>query len=184
MKCKTLRSLSKPEKWIILGIPVLFILGYFMHIIYDLTGQITLVGMLTPVNESLWEHLKMVLLPMIGWWGFYYYINREKYEINKDKWFFALVIALISSILTILAFYYIYTQAFGIELLALDIFDLLLSVAVGQFLGLHMYKYSKGIKVQISIGILLLLVIVFVIFTFSPPHIPLFQDSISGQYGI
>jgi hypothetical protein len=26
--------------------------------------------------------------------------------------------------------------------------------------------------------------VLFVLFTFYPPHIPLFKDSVSGQYGI
>jgi len=86
--------------------------------------------------------------------------------------------------LTVIVFYYTYTQAFGIESLALDVFNLLLSIIVGQSIGLHIYRYGKGIKVQTSIFILALLIIVFAIFTFNPPHLPLFKDSLSGQYGI
>ena len=58
--------------------------------------------------------------------------------------------------LTILAFNYTYTQAFGIQWLPLDIFNLLFSITVGQFMGLHFYRYSKGIRVFASILISLL----------------------------
>ena len=165
---------SQPEKWILLGIPALFIIGSLMHFLYDLTGQIAFVGMFAPVNESVWEHLKMVLITTIAWWGIYYSIKCEEYNIDKDKWFFGCLVSLLASMLTMAAFYYTYTGAFGIESLILDIFDLLLSVAVGQLLGLHVYKYSKGIKAGISLFILAMIVILFAVFTFYPPHIPLF----------
>lgn len=178
------KQFSKLKKWIILGIPVLFIIGSIMHFIYDLSGQMTVIGIFAPVNESVWEHLKMILLPMVGWWSIYYIINRKKYLIDKEKWFFASVSSLIASMLTVSAFYYTYTQAFGIESLILDIFDLLLSIIVGQSLGFHIYKYGKKVNINVSIIIIVLIIIVFVIFTFYPPHIPLFKDATSGQYGI
>lgn len=178
------KNLSKPEKWLILGIPALFIIGSVMHFVYDLTGQLALVGAFAPVNESIWEHLKLILLPMIGWWYIYYAVNCKKHHINKEKWFFANVISIIVSMKIVVAFYYTYTYAFGIHSLALDIFDLLLGLIAGQFLGLHIFKYSKGVKIQVSVCILILLVAAFVIFTFNPPHLPLFKDSLSGQYGI
>lgn len=178
------KELTHPEKWLILGVPALFIIGYGMHLMYDLAGKITLIGILAPANESLWEHLKMLLIPMISWWCIYYEVNGKKYNINKEKWIFANVISIMFSMLTLLAFYYTYTQAFGIKSLYLDIFDLLLSVTVGQCIGLHIYKHGKGVKIQASICILILFIIVFVTFTFYPPHIPLFKDSASGLYGI
>lgn len=178
------KQLSQPEKWLLLGVPALSIIGSIMHFVYDVTGHIALIGIFAAVNESIWEHLKLILFPMIGWWCIYYVLNAKKYNINKEKWFFATVIALISSMLTLIAFYYTYTQAFGIESLALDIFDLLLSVTAGQCLGLHIYKHGKGIKVHVSICILAIIIVAFVLFTFVPPHIPLFKDSESGLYGI
>lgn len=126
----------------------------------------------------------MLLLPMIFWWGIYYIVKHKKYNIDKEKWFWVNAIALLSSILTMFAFFYTYTQAFGIESLILNIFDMLLSITVGQLLGLHIYRYGGGAKLYISLFILALLIALFVIFTFITPHLPLFRDSISGRYGI
>ena len=155
-----------------------------MHFVYDLTDKIPLIGLFSPVNESVWEHLKMLLIPIIGWWGIYYAVNGKKLNIDKEKWFLGSIISLLSSMLTMIAFYYTYTGAFGIESLAFDIFDLLLSLLIGQIMGLHVYKYSKGIKSYISIFILVLIVLSFIVFTFYPPHIPIFKDGPSGKYGI
>ncbi|WP_242865876.1 DUF6512 family protein [Desnuesiella massiliensis] len=176
--------MSQPEKWIMLGIPALFIIGSIMHFAYDLTGKIALIGIFSPINESIWEHLKMVLIPIIAWWGAYYGSKGKKYNINKERWFWGTVISIISSMVIIVAFYYTYTQATGIESLALDIFDLFLGIAVGQCLGLHIYKYSKGINIYVSICIMILLIVVFGIFTFNPLYVPLFKDGSSGKYGL
>ena len=55
MSCK---SVSKPEKWILLGIPLLFSIGSILHFAYDFLMKIPLAGIFAPVNESIWEHEK------------------------------------------------------------------------------------------------------------------------------
>ncbi|MGG5461240.1 DUF6512 family protein [Clostridium sp. B9] len=178
------RDLSAPEKWILKGIPILFIIGAIMHSAYDLSKNNLIVGLFCAVNESIWEHLKMVLIPVILWWVIYYYFKCSKYSINKNKWFQSALIALITSLITIPMLYYFYTQAFGVELIVVDIIILLLAIIFGQLLGLHIYRHGKGVNSIIIIMIFVALIAMFMIFTFYPPQIPLFKDSISGSYGI
>lgn len=178
------KTLMPPQKWIIKGIICLFLIGSLMHFLYDLSGENVVVGLIAAVNESVWEHTKMVLLPVICWWSFYYIIKGKEHNIDKNKWFTSALIALVTAIITIPMLFYFYTEAFGVEILAVDIFILFLAVLFGQLLAFHFYKYSKGINLYISICIFLLLIIVYAIFTFNPPHLPLFIDGMSGQYGI
>lgn len=178
------KKLSYPQKWIIKGIPILFIIGSFMHFLYDFSGKSLVVGTIAAINESIWEHLKMVLLPVICWWSIYYIIASKKYNINKNKWFSSALTALLTALITIPLLYYFYTEAFGVELLMVDIIILFLALLFGQLLGFHTYKYSKGITVYIPIGIFIVLMVCFIIFTFYPPHLPLFRDSLTGSYGI
>ena len=181
MKYKTL---SPPEKWIIKGIPILFLIGSFMHFLYDLCGRSVIVGLISAVNESVWEHSKMVLLPVICWWSFYYIIRGKVNNIDKNKWFTSALIALLTSILAIPMLYYFYTEAFGVEILAVDISILFVALLFGQLLAFHFYKYSKGINSYIPICVFIVLILIFMIFTFYPPHIPFFKDAMAGQYGI
>lgn len=178
------RDLSSPEKWILKGIPALFIIGTIMHSVYDLSKDNIIVGLFAAVNESIWEHLKMVLIPVILWWVLYYYFKGSKYSINKNKWFQSALIALITSLITIPMLYYFYTQAFGVELIVLDIVILLLAIIFGQSLGLHSYRHGKGVNSSIITIVFIVLIVMFMIFTFYPPQIPLFKDSISSSYGI
>lgn len=178
------KKLSPSEKWIIKGVPWLFIIGSFMHFLYDLSGKSTIIGLFSAVNESIWEHTKMVLLPVICWWTIYYLIIGKKDNINKDKWFAGALMALLTSIITIPLLYYFYTQAFGVQLLAVDISILFLALLFGQLVGLHFYRYSKGVNSKIVLGIFGVLIIIFMVWTFYPPNVPLFKDGPTGTYGI
>lgn len=84
-----LKSRSAPEKWILAGIPALFLIGSVLHFAHQLLGQNPVAGLFFPVNESVWEHCKMVLLPVILWWSTYYCCRGKKHGISKDKWFSA-----------------------------------------------------------------------------------------------
>ena len=126
----------------------------------------------------------MSLLPVIGWWLIFYLAKHYKYNIEINRWFTGMVVSLITSIfLTILLFYF-YTQAFGIELLTVDIFILLLADGVGQLLGYHIYKYSKGINILITITLVFAIIIIYIAWTVNPPHLPIFLDTDTGKYGI
>ncbi|MGL5352726.1 MAG: DUF6512 family protein, partial [Clostridium sp.] len=153
------KSLSSPQKWILKGIPTLFFIGFLMHYIYDFSNNNIIVGLISPVNESIWEHLKLLVFPLVSWWVIYYIFNKQKYSIDKNKWFTGTLISLLTSLFTIPIIYYFYTGAFGIESLFIDILSLLIAIIVGQLLGYHFYKFSKGINSIISIIILIFILI-------------------------
>ncbi|WP_312105386.1 DUF6512 family protein [Lachnoclostridium sp.] len=179
-------SKNSDQHWILLGIPILFIAGFFMHYIYEWSGNSLIVGIFAPVNESIWEHLKLTLWPMLIWWIVGYILLGKKNNISASQWFTSCTIAELICPLVVLCFYYTYTGALGIESLILDIFSLFLGIAVAQGLALHVYKYARFSPycLYISVGILILLVVTFTVFTFAPPHIPVFKDSVTGKYGI
>lgn len=178
------KSLSQPEKWILIGIPILFIIGSIFHFLYEILGESPIVALFAPVNESVWEHCKLVLWPMILWWLLYYCCRGKKYQIDKNKWFASALISLLVSLITMPALYYFYTGAFGVELLWVDILILLCVIAFGQLLGLHTYRYGKGIPAGLVLILLAAIVLIFMWFTFFPPHLPLFQDGVTKSYGI
>lgn len=163
------------KKYLLLGIPILFLIGTIFHYIYKWSGNNFFVGLISPVNESVWEHLKLVLFPMTLYWAIYCLLEPD---LNQGKWIFSLFISLIASMLTIVCFYYTYTGALGIESLILDIFSLFLGICVGQLLGSHFYTYGFNIPVSVSITLLISLFFVFIFFTVSPPKLPIFKSSI------
>ena len=52
----------------ITGVILVSIVGTVAHFIYDWTGQNPIIGLITAVNESTWEHMKLLFFPMVLVW--------------------------------------------------------------------------------------------------------------------
>ncbi len=164
----------KPETYTLLGILVLFAVGSLFHFLYSLTGECFIIGLFVPINESIFEHTKMVVLPVFIWW-FIFYLFRKK-DLFVNAWFTSALIAMISAIIAIPMLFYFYSQAFGIESLVIDILILLVSLAIGQILGLHYYRHGKGIEYHFAIVLMIVIIILFAFFTINPPAFPIFNS--------
>ena len=164
----------KPETYTLIGILVLFVVGSLFHFLYSLTGVCFIVGLFVPINESIFEHTKMVVLPIFIWW-FIFYLFRKK-DLFVNAWFTSAIIAMISAIIAIPMLFYFYSQAFGIESLVIDILILLVSLAIGQILGLHYYRHGKGIEYHFAIFLMIVIIILFAFFTINPPAFPIFNS--------
>ncbi|NLY37374.1 MAG: hypothetical protein GX046_09095 [Tissierellia bacterium] len=178
------KKYSQPEKWILIGIPMLFLIGSLFHFLYEMTGKLKVIAAISATNESVWEHCKMVVLPVILWWGLYYIFRGNEYNINANKWFTTSLVAMVTAIITMPMSYYFYTQAFGVEILAVDIFLLFFVLILGQCLGLHVFKYHKGMNIWIALFLISIVLVIFIVFTFYQPHLPIFMDGVNHTYGI
>lgn len=49
----------------VIGIIFVLITGSLAHFVYEWSGNNALAGLFTPVNESVWEHMKLVFFPML-----------------------------------------------------------------------------------------------------------------------
>lgn len=179
-------TFKSPKAWILWGIPVLWIMGFIFHSMYDYTGKILFIGLFCPVNESVWEHLKLTFYPILFWFGIGYIILSKSCKIDSTKWLICTVISIFISSLFVIAFYYSYTGALGIASIILDIMSLIIGIFLAQIICVHIYKYGKGHNVSFYISLILLgvLIVIFTYYTFSPPKFPMFRDSLSGKYGI
>lgn len=164
----------KPETYTLIGILVLFVVSSLFHFLYSLTGEWFIIGLFVPINESIFEHTKMVVLPIFIWW-FIFYLFRKK-DLFVNAWFTSALIAMISAIIAIPMLFYFYSQAFGIESLVIDILILLVSLAIGQILGLHYYRHGKGIEYHFAIFLMIVIIILFAFFTINPPAFPIFNS--------
>lgn len=164
----------KPETYTLIGILVLFVVGSLFHFLYSLTGECFIIGLFVPINESIFEHTKMVVLPIFIWWSIFYLFRKKDLFVNA--WFTSALIAMISAIIAIPMLFYFYSQAFGIESLVIDILILLVSLAIGQILGLHYYRHGKGIEYHFAIVLMIVIIILFAFFTINPPAFPIFNS--------
>ncbi|HNU23751.1 MAG TPA: DUF6512 family protein, partial [Mesotoga sp.] len=47
----------------VLGFFFVFFFGVLLHMVYGWSEGNAIVGLISPVNESIWEHLKMLFVP-------------------------------------------------------------------------------------------------------------------------
>ena len=152
------------------------VLGALLHFTYAWSGQNWFVGLFSAVNESVWEHMKLIFTPsliimLVGSWCFW------KKGLRKNL-IFAQGIALLVGILFLIAFFYTYTGAFGIrEILALDILSFVLSTFLIQGITVKLVNEERLDQPWIRcVGVLLWIVLAAAIFrwTFQAPNVPLF----------
>ena len=165
----------------IAGTLFIIFLGTALHFTFDFSGRNPIVGSFSAVNESVWEHLKLPFWPAL------LLMLIEIYPLRKEvsNFFAAKAIGLIVMIVIIPAVFYAYT-VFTEEILVVDIATFMIAVVVGQVTSYKLYKKDTSSKRTeiVALIVITLLAIIFVTFTYYPPHLSIFQDSNTGQYGI
>jgi hypothetical protein len=169
-------------KWELIGIAVIFLLGSALHFTFEWSGEWTPVGVIAAVNESVFEHLKLTFWPTILYAAITYKLLRN----STNNFIVAKTAAVYIMPLTIIVLFYAYTTLTGIENVFIDIFIFFVAVACGQLISyriLLMEPLPEWLK-WFSLALLVILALVYSLFTFYPPHIPFFMDSVTGTYGI
>lgn len=181
-KLNLLLAWGAAQKWILWGIPVLILFGFPMHSVYEWSRNSPIVGAIAPVNESIWEHLKLTFWPVLLWWLAGYLLWKKKPGFNAANWVAGCAVAEFVCPLVIAGFYYLYTGSLGIESLALNILSLFLGVLLAQCLALHIYNHARcGMAcVVASLAVLIVMAALYTVFTFTPPNLPLFQANSAG----
>lgn len=161
------------KKTHIVGFVFIVIVGCLMHFAYKLSGENIWVSFIAPVNESPWEHLKLLFWPAIM------YMVAEFFIYGKyNKSFFAVkMTSILSGLMFILIFFYTYSGILGFNLLVLDILDFFLAVALYFYLCCYMLQnYSDGSFSDSLKGIVVLFLVgvCFVVWTNSPPDLGVF----------
>ncbi|MBN2252136.1 MAG: hypothetical protein JW701_00450, partial [Kosmotogaceae bacterium] len=155
-------------QWEVFGFFFIFFLGALLHMVYEWSNGNIIVGALTPVNESIWEHLKMVFLP-----GVVLLVLEVIFckEVRIPASILGKTLGIYIMCGTILGGFYFYTL-FIHHVLIIDILLMAIAVALGQVVS---YFISSRVEVGraialLSFAMLLMLGVAFVIFTFIPPH--------------
>ena len=167
--------------WQIAGFVFTSILGTFLHVLFDLTGGSAVAAVFSAVNESIFEHMKLIYYPMLLFALVEYRIFRTEIE---NFWCIKLAGILLALVL-IPSVYYLYTGALGISADWFNITIFFIAAAVSYRLEVALYRRQSGcfLLQRLAFGLILLIGGVFTALTFYPPHIPLFEDPVTGTYG-
>lgn len=168
--------MDRTKLYFIGGILFTAILGTLSHFFYDWSGQSALIGLVSPVNESTWEHMKLVFFPMLLWTILVSPRLSGKYPAISG----ALLLGNVLGTLSIPVFFYTYTGILGRDVFLLDIAVFLAAVLI-SFCFAWKKKDSRWIlQYQALIWILAgIFAVLFFVFTFYSPEIGLFKDPLS-----
>lgn len=156
----------------IIGTLFVAIIGTLFHFVYEWSNQNFLVGLIAPVSESTWEHIKLLFFPML-----FYSI----YEIIRLRFTFSCLasanaLGILLGSLSIPILFYTYSGILGTNYLVLDIATFFISVIIAFTCS---YLFTKNCKLKSYTKLLwifvILLALCFFIFTYFPPKIGLFQ---------
>lgn len=169
--------MQKLRNWQITAIIFTLITGILLHFTYEWSGNNQIVGTFSAVNESTWEHLKLIFFPMLIFAIF------EGIKIYKDtnNYIEAKAIAIIFGIAFITIFFYTYTGIIGENFAVLDIGSFVVATILSEILAYRIMKregFSTNKTKIIAILIIVLLTISFMFFTFNPPSINYFKDPV------
>ena len=171
---------TKIRNYQIVSAILVCILGTLLHFTYEFFGQNIFVASFSAVNESVWEHLKLLFFPMllttiIG----YFYIGK-----NVPNFLCSKLLGIITSIFFIIIFFYTYTEIIGKSIVFIDIASFFIAVILGEYLAYKIMVSNFKCNNIIAIIVLTIILICFVVFTYFTPKIEIFRDPVTNQYGI
>lgn len=173
MKLSTIKKIS------VFG---LFGMSFLTHFIYNIFPN-SLFAIFFPVNESIWEHMK-ILFGSILFSGVIQKIIVKVKHLNYENVCISNVIASISSIPIFLIFYIPIYSLIG-EKLLITILLMLITIIISQLITISIINMKKNLKLEkASILFIIIIYLIFTYLTYNPLKYKLFKDPINNIYGI
>ena len=163
----------------------IFILCALFHFLYKWSDYNLLVGIIAPINESIFQHIKMIFIPIVLYYLVTYFIFRKNEMININKWAMYPVITFLITSIIIIILYYTLKYGFSISSMFLDILSLFIGLVASSLIciKLEISKNSFEIPYYISIILILMLFGLLTLFNFYPREVNFFLDKVNNTYG-
>ena len=166
--------------WQAAGFALVTFGGTILHFLYGWTGESILVAPFSGVNESTWEHMKLLFWPL-----FLFAVVQRLFFRDQENYWCVKLLGILLGLALIPVLFYTYNGVFGkspdwVNIAIFYISALLVFLfewwAFKQ--DLMQCKYPR-----LAFAAICLIGVLFVVFTFTPPQIPLIQDPLTGTYG-
>ena len=170
-------------KLLILGGIFIGLIGPILHFAFEWTNWLPL-AIFAPVNESPWEHTKLLFWPAVWFLVVEFAFLYRKEE--PKNFFFAKTVGILVMPLAMLGLFYGYSLILGTNTLMADIIVFYIAIILGQLVSYKLYSSNPVSATLNRFSILALLgfALLVAVFVFYPPQIPLFYDTFNGGYGI
>ena len=173
---------KKLFKYEIIGFIFVSVFGTLGHFVYEWLNYNKFIALFCPVNESVWEHLKLLFFPYLIWTAVEYFLLDKKANYFSSK-----IKGVLCGMVFIVSFFYTYSGITGKTSTFIDILSFFVGTAIAFIISYIIMRNSKhGSRIGEIISIILFIMIagIFFAFTFIPPLIPLFEDPQKFTYGV
>ena len=163
--------MKKIRSYYIIGYLFTAAAGTLFHFVYDWTGQGAAAALFFPVNESTWEHMKLVFSPVLLWSLLLPpHLSDESPSLRP-----ALLFGGLLGTFAVPVLFYTYSGVLGRNVTWIDILIFFISTAITFFCAWKLQNSAKIYEKRTAIYFLTVLFLaLFFLFTFLPPDIGLF----------
>jgi hypothetical protein len=167
--------------WQFFGFGITSLGGTILHFLYDWLGEASWIAPFSGVNESTWEHMKLLFWPML----FYAIAQRFLFREREDFWCIKLR-GILLGLAVIPILFYTYNGVIGRFPDWINITIFFISAAVAYIYETRLFNsgHLRCRSPRVAIGTLAVIALLFTVFTFATPEIGLFRDPLTGTYGI
>ena len=167
--------------WQLVGFAASSLIGTLLHFLYDWLGNAAWIAPFSGVNESTWEHMKLLFWPMF----LYAIIQSFFFKDREDFWCIKLKGTLLGLVL-IPVLFYTYNGVIGKSPDWLNISIFFISAAIAYIYETRQFNDGAAIckNPKAAITVFCVIAALFVVFTFKTPEIGIFRDPLTGAYGI
>lgn len=166
-----------------IGVLVIFLLTVLYHFLYEWLPN-PVFSVFFPVNESIWEHMKLLYSGFLTWGIIEYFILKHK-NIKFANYFSSLFLTMITSIILYLIIYLPIYNLIG-ENIIISIGLLLIVIIIMTIFNYYLInrKEENSFLNKVSVVLIILGYVVFLSLTYDPPKNYIFYDNVENKYGI
>ena len=169
--------------WELAGFLVTGALGSLLHFVYQWSGENQVAAAFSAVNESTWEHMKLLFIPLF----LFSVVQVCVMGRNYPNFLAVRAVSILTGLVLIPVLFYTYTGVLGrsVDWVNIALFFL---AALGAFLLdfrlLRRSRFSAPWQQILGLIVLWALAFCFVWCTFHPVELALWRDPVTGGYGV
>ena len=167
--------------WSLLGFAVTALGGTLLHFLYEWLGESVWIAPFSGVNESTWEHMKLLYWPTLA-----YALSQSLFfKDYRDFWCVKLR-SVLRGLTLIPVLFYTLNGAIGKtpDWVNISIFFISAGAAYVYEARRLNAENTPCKSTRVALAALFALALAFVLFTFRAPHLGIFRDPLTGGYGI
>ena len=167
--------------WQIAGFVTTSILGTLLHFLYDWSNKNIFIAPFSSLNESTWEHMKILFFPL-----FIFAIIQYRFFKNHKNFWWVKLVGICTGLILIPVLFYTYNGIFGKSPDWFNIAIYFIALALTFIIETFLLKNDKLHLKSPWIAFVIICIIggLFILFTFATPKLPLFKDPQTLTFGI